>query len=130
VLKDGKAVIAISVAGGDLQDQTTLNCLLNHLEFGMMPKDAVTAPRFSTGHQENSFNPNPNRKETLGTMASLTLNENIEENIRMELAGRGHKIKTTSGPIAHPVMIYLDSNTGMIYAAGDPKARRHAGALE
>jgi len=130
VLKDGKAVIAISVAGGDLQDQTTLNCLLNHLEFGMMPKDAVTASRFSTGHQENSFNPNPNRKETLGTMASLTLNENIDENIRRELAGRGHKIETTSGPIAYPVMIYLDQNTGMIYAAGDPKARRHAATLE
>lgn len=130
VLKDGKAVIAISVAGGDLQDQTTLNCLLNHLEFGMMPKDAVTAPRFSTGHQENSFNPNPNRKETLGTMASLTLNENINESIRRELAGRGHKIETTSKPIAYPVMIYLDAKTGMIYAAGDPKARRHAAALE
>jgi gamma-glutamyltranspeptidase/glutathione hydrolase len=130
VLKDGKAVIAISVAGGDLQDQTTLNCLLNHVEFGMMPKDAVTSPRFSTGHQEDSFNPNPNRKETLGTMASLTLDENIEESVRRELAGRGHKIETTSKPIAYPVMIYLDPNTGMIYAAGDPKARRHAGALE
>ncbi len=130
VLKDGKAVIAISVAGGDLQDQTTLNCLLNHVEFGMMPKDAVTAPRFSTGHQENSFNPNPNRKETLGTMASLTLNEDIDEDVRKELAGRGHKIETTSKPIAYPVMIYLDAKTGMIYAAGDPKARRHAAALE
>ncbi|NQT04300.1 MAG: gamma-glutamyltransferase [Planctomycetes bacterium] len=130
VLKDGKAVIAISVAGGDLQDQTTLNCLLNHLEFGMMPKDAVTAPRFSTGHQENSFNPNSNRKETLGTLASLTLDENIDESIRRELAGRGHKIETTSRPIAHPVMIYLDPNTGMIYAAGDPEAKRHAVALK
>jgi gamma-glutamyltranspeptidase/glutathione hydrolase len=130
VLKDGKAVIAISVAGGDLQDQTTLNCLLNHLEFGMMPKDAVTAPRFSTGHQQNSFNPNPDRKKTLGTLASLTLDENIDESVRSELAERGHKIKTTSRPIAHPVMIYLDPDTGMIYAAGDPKARRHAAALE
>jgi gamma-glutamyltranspeptidase/glutathione hydrolase len=130
VLKDGKAVIAISVAGGDLQDQTTLNCLLNHLEFGMMPKDAVTVPRFSTGHQQNSFNPNPDREKTLGTPASLTLNENINESIRRELAGRGHKIQTTSKPIAHPVMIYLDPYTGMIYAAGDPKAKRHAAALK
>ncbi|MDT8301332.1 MAG: gamma-glutamyltransferase [Sedimentisphaerales bacterium] len=130
VLKDGKAVIAISVAGGDLQDQTTLNCLLNHLEFGMMPKDAVTAPRFNTGHQQDSFNPNPDRRKTLGTLASLTVNEDIKESIRKELAERGHKIKTTSGPVAHPVMIYLDQSTGMIYAAGDPKARRHAAALE
>jgi gamma-glutamyltranspeptidase len=96
----------------------------------MMPKDAVTAPRFNTGHQQDSFNPNPDRKKTLGTLASLTLNENIKESTRKELAGRGHKIKTTSGPIAHPVMIYLDQKTGMIYAAGDPKARRHAAALK
>jgi gamma-glutamyltranspeptidase len=96
----------------------------------MMPKDAVTAPRFSTGHQQNSFNPNPDRKKTLGTLASLTLDENIDEDIRSELAKRGHKIQTTSRPIAHPVMIYLDPDTGMIYAAGDPKARRHAAALE
>jgi hypothetical protein len=58
------------------------------------------------------------------------VNENIDENIRSELAERGHKIRTTSRPIAHPVMIYVDPDTGMIYAAGDPKARRHAAALE
>jgi len=112
-----------------LQDQTTLNCLLNHLEFDMMPKDAVTVPRFSTGHQENSFTPNPDPKKTLGTLGSLTLDDGIDESIRRELANRGHKVRTTSGPIAHPVMIYLDPNTGMIYAAGDPEARRHAAAL-
>jgi gamma-glutamyltranspeptidase len=96
----------------------------------MMPKDAVTVPRFSTGHQENSFNPNPDRKETLGTLGSLTLGDRIDESVRRELANRGHKIGTTSRPIAHPVMIYIDPNTGMIYAAGDPEAKRHAAALE
>jgi len=130
VRKDDKPIIAISVAGGDLQDQTTLNCLLNHIEFGMMPAEAVTAIRFSTGHQENSFDPNSIREKTLGTLASLTVDERMDEDIRNELARRGHKITTTSGPIAHPVMIYLDPETGMIHAAGDPKARRHAAALE
>ncbi len=130
VLKDGKAVIAISVAGGDLQDQTTLNCLLNHLEFGMMPDDAVTALRFSTDHHEDSFDPNPDRRATLGTLANLTVDERLDERVRNDLAKRGHKIKTTTGPIAHPVMIYVDPDTGMIHAAGDPKARRHAAALK
>ena len=130
VLKDGRAVMAISVAGGDLQDQTTLNCLLNHVEFGMMPEDAVTAVRFSTGHQENSFDPNAVRRETLGTLASLTVDEKMDEVVRDELAKRGHKIATTSKPIAYPVMIYVDPETKMMYAAGDPKARRHAAALE
>ncbi len=130
VLKDGRAVIAISVAGGDLQDQTTLNCLLNHVEFGMMPEDAVTAVRFSTGHQENSFDPNSIRAETLGTLASLTVDEQMDESVRDELGKRGHKIKTTSKPIAHPIMIYAEPGTGMLHAAGDPKARRHAAALD
>ncbi|MFH1717519.1 MAG: gamma-glutamyltransferase, partial [Planctomycetota bacterium] len=129
VLKDGKAVVAISVAGGDLQDQTTLNCLLNHIEFGMMPEDAVTAPRFSTNHHQDSFDPNSIREETLGILASLTVYETVDENIRSELAKRGHKIETTAGPIAHPVMIYRDPQSGLIHAAGDPKARRHAAAF-
>ncbi len=130
VLKDGRAVIAISVAGGDLQDQTTLNCLLNHVEFGMMPADAVTATRFSTGHQENSFDPNSTRQATLGTLASLTVDEQMDESVTDELAKRGHKITTTSKPIAYPIMIYAEPGTGMLHAAGDPKARRHAAALD
>ena len=130
VLRDGKGVIAISVAGGDLQDQTTLNCLLNHIEFDMMPADAVTTARFSTGHHQGSFNPNPDREKTLGILASLTLSDSIDENVRTELTNRGHKIKTTSSPIGHPVMLYRDPASGIIYAAGDPKARRHAAALD
>ena len=129
VLKEGKGIFAISVAGGDFQDQTTLNCLLNNIEFGMMPENAVTAPRFSTGHHQNSFNPDPDRKQTLMELQSLTLNSPINEDVRKELTGRGHKINTTSNAIANPVMIFRDPDTGMIYAAGDPKARRHAGAL-
>jgi gamma-glutamyltranspeptidase/glutathione hydrolase len=137
VLKDGKAVLAISVAGGDLQDQTTLNCLLNHVEFGMMPEEAVTAPRFSTSHHQDSFDPNSDRKATLarltpgglGTLASLTVDDGLDASVRGELARRGHKIETTGKPIAHPVMIYVDPDTGMMYAAGDPKAKRHAAAL-
>ena len=130
VMKDGRGVLAISVAGGDLQDQTTLNCLLNHIEFGMAPKDAVTAPRFNTGHHEDSFDPNPVRKEALEKLGSLRVNDTISESVINELKSRGHTVETTSNNIANPVMIYVDPDDGMIYAAGDPKARRHAGALE
>ena len=130
VLKDGKPILAISVAGGDLQDQTTLNCLLNYLEFGMTPEDAVRAPRFSTGHHEDSFNPHPDRTEALVEPGGLTLNAGIGEEVRQDLARRGHRIKTTAGPIASPVMLAIDPNTGMMRAAGDPDAGRHAAALE
>ena len=130
VLKEGQAVMAISVAGGDLQDQTTLNCLLNHIEFGMLPAEAVTAARFSTGHHQNSFDPNPNRRQTVVELAGLTVNTQIDQTVRSDLQGRGHKLHITEGPIASPVMIVRQSESGMIYAAGDPRTGRHAAALE
>src|SRR5205823_7290925 len=44
VLKNDKPILAISVAGGDLQDQATLNLLLDFIAFGMTPGAAVRAP--------------------------------------------------------------------------------------
>ncbi len=129
VTRNGKPVIAISVAGGDLQDQTTLNVLLAHVEFGMLPDRAVTAPRFSTGHHQNSFDPNPDRKAAFVAAGSLRVNPGVTEKVRTELSERGHKATTASGPIAYPVMIYIDQESGTIHAAGDPTAHRHAAAL-
>jgi len=130
VLKEGKGIMAISVAGGDVQDQTTLNCLLNVIEFGMLPETAVTAPRFNTGHHQGSFKSNADRGETYVSLSGLTLNDTISEEVRNQLAARGHTIDIKKGAIANPVMIYLDPVSKIIYAAGDPKARRHAAALE
>ena len=127
VLKDHSPVLAISVAGGDLQDQTTLNCLLNFIEFGMMPKEAVSSARFSTRHHENSFNP-ARKRETDG-LGLLTLQDTIPENVKAILAKRGHKVGTTGGAIAYPVMLYHDRITGTLHAAGDPRAGRHAAVL-
>jgi gamma-glutamyltranspeptidase/glutathione hydrolase len=128
VLKEGVPVMGISVAGGDLQDQTTLNCLLNVIEFGMKPNEAVTAHRFSTRHHENSFNPDPLRK--IDDLGRLTLNEGVDKGVIEELVKRGHKISISGGPIACPVMIYFDREKMEFLAAGDPKANRHAAVLE
>lgn len=130
VTRNGKPVIAISVAGGDLQDQTTLNVLLNHIHFGMLPAEAVTAGRFSTSHHQDSFNPTPDRESAFVERGALTVESNLPEQVRNELAERGHIIKTTNGPIGHPVMIYLDPDSGVMYAAGDPKGNRHAAAID
>ncbi|MGD8499796.1 MAG: gamma-glutamyltransferase [Phycisphaerales bacterium] len=130
VLKDGKPAIAISVAGGDLQDQTTLICLLNLIEFGIMPRHSVRAPRFSTGHHEGSFDPNPDRRETLGRLGGLAVEDRISEDVVAELKNRGHAIRTFSGANSHPVMLYVDPEAGMMHAAGDPRVGRHAAVLE
>ncbi|MDH5440645.1 MAG: gamma-glutamyltransferase family protein, partial [Candidatus Bathyarchaeota archaeon] len=129
VTKDGRPIVAISVAGGDLQDQTTLNVLLNHVEFGMLPRDAVTTPRFSTGHMENSFDSDPDRGRAFMSAGSLRVNAGVAPSVREELRRRGHALSTTSKAIASPVVIYVDHGSGIIYSAGDPNAGRHAAAL-
>lgn len=129
VLKDGKPVLAISVAGGDLQDQATLNLLLNFIEFGMAPAAAVTAPRFATDHHQDSFDPNPVRAETFLQAGSLTVSAQIDASVRDELARRGHQVVAKEGPIAVPVMLYADAANGIYYAAGDPATGRHAAGL-
>ena len=130
VLKEGKPVLAISVAGGDLQDQTSLNMILNHVEFGMLPEQAVTAPRFNTFHHQDSFDPNPDRAATVTGPGKMRVNKTVSDEVLRELEKRGHKVSTTGGAIAHPVMIYIDHGNKMIHAAGDPKAGRHAAAID
>ena len=43
------------------------------------------------------------------------------------LTALGHKV-TTRRPSEAAVMISIDAQTGVLRAAGDPRARRHAGA--
>jgi len=130
VLKNGVPILAISVAGGDLQDQVTLNLLLDFIEFDLLPKNAVTAPRFATAHHEDSFDPNPDRVKTFKEAGSLTISENTSVSTQKELKQRGHKLTLTDSPIGAPVMLYIDQDNGDKYAAGDPESHRHAAGLD
>jgi gamma-glutamyltranspeptidase/glutathione hydrolase len=129
VLKQGKPVLAISVSGGDLQDQVSLGLLLDFVEFGMLPEQAVIAPRFSTSHHEDSFDPDPDRRRTFGQVGSLVSHGNLNEAVYAELARRGHHLRTTPSTIGLPVMLSIDQATGLLHAAGDPATGRHAAGL-
>lgn len=129
VLKDGKAVIGISVVGGDIQDQTALNILVNHIDFGMTVAEAVSAPRFGTGHHRDSFKSNANRDETITKLAGLKLDAGIDDATGAELAQRGHIVEISDAAIGRPVMLYRDPATGMIDAAGEARTGRHAAAI-
>ncbi len=130
VLKNGKPILGISIAGGDLQDQAALNLLLDFIEFDIKPEEAVTAPRFATAHHQDSFDPNPNREQAFKQAGSLTLNDSIDQDVQNELSIRGNQIEAKPGAIATPSMVYINQENGMLYAAGDPEARRHAAGLE
>jgi gamma-glutamyltranspeptidase/glutathione hydrolase len=122
VCKDDKPVLAISVAGGDLQDQTTLQVLLNVVEFGMDPGKAVTAPRFSTNHHVGSFN------QTKPELGSLSIYSSVGEGVIGELKSRGHVVRETTGVIGHPVAIAIDPQTSEKHTAGDAAAGRRVAA--
>ena len=122
VFKHGKPITAVSVAGGDKQDQVTLQLLLGHIEFGFTPSEAVTAPRFITNHLIGSFNQPPPR------LGSLSIYKAVGRDTIEALKARGHRVQTAKPPLAHPVMLVIDPTTGRKQAAGDPRARRHARA--
>ena len=118
-----KPVLAISVAGGDVQDQVTLQLLLGRIEFGLSPAEAVTAPRFATDHFVGSFNQTPPK------LGSLSLDEGFSKATADALAASGHVVTRVRAPIGNPVMLAIDPQSGIKQAAGDPKARRHARSL-
>ena len=123
VFKDGKPLLAISIAGGDQQDQAALQLILNNLEFGHNVADAVSLPRFNTEHFMNSFG---QKAPKLGT---LNLHQKMNPALVKELEKRGHKVGVKTGSMgANPVMLRIDPETRVIDAAGDPAARRHANA--
>jgi len=117
VMKDGEPAAAISVAGGDFQDQIACQLFLSVFEFGLSPAEAVTLPRFGTRHFTGSFSqpaPEP---------ASLELSDKVPPEVIEELKSRGHDVRVYSGPYWSPSMMVFDES-GLIRAAGDPAAQR------
>ncbi len=121
VLDGSRPVLAVSVAGGDNQDQMTLQLLLNHIDFGLEPAASVVAPRFMSDHFINSF------RQTPPALGRLRINPDIGNDILEALKTRGHILSINTGALsAAPCLISLDPATGKLTTAGDPRAGRHA----
>jgi gamma-glutamyltranspeptidase / glutathione hydrolase len=120
VLKDRKPVLGISVQGGDLQDQTSLQLFLDVVEFGMLPKEAITSPRFITKHTEDSFNPSGDHTTRIFKTGAFDV-DSIGKPLMDSLTLRGHTVKMVPGPLANPVMIFIDQSSGTFYTASEPK---------
>ena len=123
VLKDGKPYLALSTPGGDNQDQSLLQVLLDVVEFGMNAEQAIEAPRFQTRHLVSSFD---NHAMTPG---DLLLDERINPATAAELAERHHRVGTRSrwSSGAAPVLIRVTPG-GVIEAGADPYGYREARA--
>lgn len=122
VLKNGEPFMVLSTPGGDNQDQALLQVLLNIVEFGMNPQEAVEAPRFDTQHYVSSFDDHEFLPGSLNIESRVGL-KTIEE-----LSQRGHKVKTQSdwGTLSSPTVITYDPKTGVVAAGADPRRSRYA----
>jgi gamma-glutamyltranspeptidase/glutathione hydrolase len=122
VLKDGRPFLVLSTPGGDNQDQSLIQVLLNIIEFGMNVQEAVEAPRFQTLHLVSSFD---DHRFNPGV---LNLEDRIEKTVRNGLTARGHKVEMQSawGNPSAPTVIRFNSESGVIEAGADPRRGRYA----
>jgi gamma-glutamyltranspeptidase/glutathione hydrolase len=122
ILKNGQPFMILSTPGGDNQDQALLQVLLNIIEFGMSPQEAVEAPRFDTQHYISSFD---NHEFRAGL---LNLEARIPADVSSALSSRGHKINMQSawGTGSAPTVIVYDVKSGVISGGADPRRGRYA----
>jgi gamma-glutamyltranspeptidase/glutathione hydrolase len=118
VLKDGKPYLALSTPGGDNQDQALLQVLLNILEFGMTPQDAVEAPRFQTEHFYSSF---ASHEFTPG---KVNLEGRIARTTADALTALGHKITVTGDWSNASAPTVIQIKDGVLNGGADPRRSR------
>jgi gamma-glutamyltranspeptidase/glutathione hydrolase len=112
VLRDGRPVLAISVAGGDQQDQASIQILLNRLVFQLDPESSVRAPRFGTDHHINWFGHKP------AQLGSLTVSRGTDESTVESLRAKGHQL-VIGTPAARAVLLDIDAASGQKQAVGE-----------
>jgi gamma-glutamyltranspeptidase/glutathione hydrolase len=122
VLRKGEPFMVLSTPGGDNQDQALLQVLLNIIEFGMNPQEAVEAPRFDTQHYVSSFDAHEFLPGTLNIEAR------IDEKVKAQLEEWGHKIKvqTAWGTGSAPTVVIFNTQNKVASAGADPRRGRYA----
>jgi len=109
---DKQPVMAISVAGGDQQDQAAIQVILNYVDFGMSPVEAFKAPRFSTEHFVGSFGQDRPR------LGSLSVPNTLPEKVQAELKARGHLVTVSREGVGGVGLIGIDPKTKQATAVG------------
>ncbi|WP_321474989.1 gamma-glutamyltransferase [uncultured Paludibaculum sp.] len=121
VTYQGKPYLAMATPGGDNQDQSLLQVMLDILDFGMNPQQAVEAARYQTRHLVSSFD------NHAMSPADLILDDRMGATTQRELQQRGHRVEVHSryGSGAAPVAIRIRPD-GVIEAGADPYGYRSA----
>ncbi|MFQ5872889.1 MAG: gamma-glutamyltransferase family protein, partial [Dehalococcoidia bacterium] len=87
ILKDGRPFMVFGTPGADVQVQSMAQLLLNIVEFGMDPQQAVEAPRFASYSYPASFWPHNYRP------GLLCVEPGIGQEVSEGLTVRGHRVE-------------------------------------
>ena len=116
---DGSPFLAMSTPGGDNQDQAMLQVLLNIIEFGMIPQEAVEAPRFQTEHFYASFAFHE------FTPGKVNIERRVAKDTIDKLAALGHlmEIRGDWSNASAPTVILM--RPGVLDGGADPRRGRY-----
>src|SRR5580698_755891 len=114
---DNQPVMAISVAGGDMQDQAAIQVILNFVEFGMSPEEAFKAPRFSTEHFISSFG------QERARLGSLSVPSSLPEAVQADLRARGHVVTVSREGVGGVALIGIDPKAKHAIGVGTAAGR-------
>lgn len=119
VTKDGKLAFLMSTPGGDNQDQAMLQVLLNMIEFGMTPQEAVEAPRFQTEHFYSSFAYHE------FTPGRVSIESRMPRSTAERLTALGHLVRVSGewSNSSAPTVILMGEG-GVLHGGADPRRAR------
>jgi len=108
VTRNGEPYMAFGTAGGDCQDQWTLQFFLNYVDFGMNLQEALDGIEFHTDHVPGSFYPRG------AAPGSMQIDNRTPKDVIEELKRRGHKIGAVHDFATKVMGIRYDSERGVI----------------
>ncbi|HLF15781.1 MAG TPA: gamma-glutamyltransferase [Bacteroidota bacterium] len=104
VSKDGRPVLIIGARGGSMIITSVLQAVINIVDYGLPPLEAVRAPRFH--HQW--------KPDTLWFETGA-----FGPEVRAELVRRGHSLREIAWKIGGIEAIYIDPETGTFHGVPD-----------
>lgn len=119
VLRNGEPFLSVSVQGGDAQEQDQLQFILNVLEFGMTPQEAVEAANFTSFQMRQSFG----RHESFP--GRLLLNEKTPPWTRQELLQMGYRLEFAERSTGPMNAIVFDRKHGSMWGAAGNHGEDH-----
>ena len=122
VFEDGELVLVCGTPGADTQVQTNLQMISHIFDFGLTVNEAVEAPRWRHT-QDGMESEYPHSCED-----SLYLESRFDGEFREAMGRRGHRLEILGdwGATGSEMMIQVDTATGALHGAADPRRDGYA----